>query len=398
MEQQSLAGAYFIRELDTSAKRLYPFPVFNQLRETTPVRYDDLRKCWDVFLYEDVEMILKNYNLFSAKHKRLVEAENILFMDPPRHRHIRNLVSQAFTPKMVQNQADTIQRIAAELLDRVIEQGQMNVLQDFASPLTILMIAKLLGVPPEDHRQFREWSERITKGATGSSEEELQAVVAEHIQVTQELTQFFLDAMEKRRHRPQDDLITKLLQAEIDGEKLTDKEIVDFCILLLVAGNETTANLITNGVRALTQYPELQPVIQEQPSSIPSFVTEAVRFYPSVLGTVRIAKQDTELRGQWIREGEVVSVWIASANRDPRKFSDPDAFQLDRSPNPHLSFSKGIHYCLGASLACLEAELAFAELFSRITDLRMAESAHLQIIPSPPLYGIKEFPLTFQRI
>jgi cytochrome P450 len=398
MKKQITAGTFFMKELDSPEKRLFPFSVLNELRESTPVRYDENRQCGDVFLYEDVDAILRNHDLFSSERKRTVEHDDILTMDPPRHNHMRNLVSKAFSPKAMQNQETKIRELANDLLSQVLDQGHMNMIHDLAAPLPVIIIAEMLGVPKEDRLIFKEWSDTVIKGVSGYSQKEYEAVAAEHERVNQELTQYFLSMMAKRRQEPQADLITSLLHAEIDGEKLTDKEIVDFCILLLVAGNETTTNLITHGIRVLTEQPELQSTLKQDPALIPSFVEETLRYYSPVLGQARIAKQDAEIRGQQIRQGDTVTVWLAAANRDPRKFAKPDRFKVDRSPNPHLSFGKGIHFCLGAPLARLEARIAFETILGRMANLRLKEGTNLVINPAPFLYGVHEYPITFARV
>ncbi|SFI72188.1 cytochrome P450 [Thermoflavimicrobium dichotomicum] len=398
MKVLNRSALFFMKELDTAEKRLQPFSVFNQLRETTPIRYDHERQCWDLFLYEDVHEILKTHAVFSSERKRTLEANTILTMDPPRHTKMRNIVNKAFTVKSVQNLAPRIQEIVHQLIDLIIQQGQMEVVRDLSAPLPVIMIAELLGVPKEDRLLFKEWSDVAIKGVDQYTEEHLAAVAAEHKKAQIELSQYFTDMMNQRRTEPKDDLITALLRAEVDGEKLTDKEIIDFCILLLIAGNETTTNLITHGIRLLTEQPDIQEQVAQDSALIPSFIEETLRYYPPVLGVSRVAKQEIEIYGQKIHQGEVVMAWVAAANRDPRVFSDPDTFVVNRTPNHHLTFGKGIHFCLGAPLARLEAKIAFEEIFKRLTEIRLQKGTKVEINPSPLLYGLKEYPVTFQTV
>jgi cytochrome P450 family 109 len=383
-------------ELDTKEKRLNPFPVYDRLRQTTPVRYDEGRSSWDVFRYEDVHRILKDPATFSSKRALAVkERESILTMDPPRHTQLRALVNKAFTPKVVSDLAPHIASITNDLLDAVQGSGKMDIVHNLAVPLPVIVIAELLGVPPEDRKLFKEWSDILVKGANVNTDEAFNRVIAEKEQAMEELNAYFAKIIEQRRRQPREDLISMLLAAEIDGQKLDDKELLGFSILLLAAGNETTTNLITNAVRRLTEDRGLQQQLHGDLELVPGFIEEVLRFYPPIQAIGRVAAQDVEVGGMQIKAGEQVVSWVASANRDEAKFTDPGTFVVDRKPNAHLAFGFGIHFCLGAPLARLEGQIVLRTLLERMKEIRFAAGSELSYIQSPFVYGVKEFPVTF---
>jgi cytochrome P450 len=379
-------------ELNTKEKRLQPFSVFNQLRQTTPVRYDKSRSCWDVFRYEDIHRILKDPATFSSRRGLAVkDRETILTMDPPRHTLLRGLVNKAFTPKVISDLATRISSITDELLNAVEIKGTMDIVSALAVPLPVIIIAELLGVPPEDRNLFKEWSDILVKGPDQNTDEEFNQVIAEKEQATDELNDYFAKIVEQRRIEPKEDLISHLLQAEVEGEKLSGKEILGFSILLLAAGNETTTNLITNAVRRLTEDRALQQQIRGNPEIIPSFIEEVLRFYPPIQAIGRVATQDVEIRDIIIKKGQQVVSWVASANRDEAKFAEPDTFIVDRKPNAHLSFGFGIHFCLGAPLARLEGQIVIESLMKRFGDIQFVTDSEMMYIQSPFVYGVKQF-------
>ncbi|MFP3390060.1 cytochrome P450 [Brevibacillus sp. SIMBA_040] len=385
-----------MEDLNTIEKKLNPFPIFEQLRETTPVRYDENRNCWDVFRYEDVHRILKDPATFSSRRGG-EENESILMMDPPRHTQMRALVSKAFTPKVIADLAPRIQSITDELLDAVQNEEKMDMVHDLAVPLPVIVIAELLGVPAKDRKLFKDWSDILVKGPAKNTEELFVQVMAERTQAREELDVYFAEIMKLRRQEPKDDLISLLLSAEIDGEKLDDKEIIIFSILLLAAGNETTTNLITNAVRRLTEDEKLQQTLREQPTLIPGFIEEVLRFYPPVQAIGRVATKDVQIGDAQIKADDQVISWVAAANRDRAKFQDPDTFIVDRKPNAHLAFGFGIHFCLGAPLARLEGQIAIQAIVERLQHIRFVSGTELTPIPSPFVYGVKQFPITFEK-
>lgn len=384
-----------IRELHNKERQLSPFQVYAELRENTPVRYDEHRECWDVFRYEDVQYVLKNPKLFSSERNRA--GTSMLTTDPPKHKQLRDLVNQAFTPKAIEALAPRIQEITDELLALHLSGGRMNLIDDLATLLPVIVIAELIGVPATDRREFKEWSDVLVKGARDDSEEAFQELEKEKLKNIQELYAYFTDIMEQRRLKPQDDLISLLLDAEIEGEKLTEEEVVNFCILLLAAGNETTTNLIANAVRILSEQPKLQEELREHPDKVASAVEETLRYYPPIVAIGRVAREDIELGGKAIKAGQQVISWVGAANRDGAQFEQADQFVSDRKPNRHMGFGFGIHFCLGAPLARLEARVVLHTLLQRMEQIQLVPETALEPIQSAFVFGVKEYPIQFNE-
>jgi cytochrome P450 len=317
-------------------------------------------------------------------------------MDPPKHAQMRDLVNKAFTPRAIQNLIPRIHQISQELLNQIADD-KADIVSDFATPLPVIVIAELLGVPAEDRGLFKQWSDVLVEGAEDLSDEAFQKLRRKRMQTKEEFTLYFQQILAARSAKSEDDLVSALLLAEIEGERLTKQDVISFCILLLAAGNETTTNLITNGVRLLTEQPDIQSELSAQPELIPGFIEEVLRYYPPIVAIGRVASRDSEVGHTAIRKGDQIISWVGAANRDEDKFANPDEFDCRRKPNPHLSFGFGIHFCLGAPLARLEGKIAIEELLKAFKQMRRDPNASLTPIPSSFVFGVKNYPIRFIR-
>lgn len=379
--------------LDSPWNSADPFPWYQQMRHLAPVYTIPESKEWHVFSYEDVKRVLSDFQHFSSDFGEVPDfpiESSILRMDPPRHGQLRSLISKAFTPRTVQQLAPRIEQIADELLDAVPVDGQMDLVRDFSYPLPVIVISELLGIPTEDRAQFKQWSDELVH-----QEEILDSSGRSIYDNQREMSEYFRWIIEQRRHNPQDDLISALIAAEVEGEKLSEEDLLGFCILLLVAGNETTTNLITNAILSLDKNPAAMAQVESYPEQIPDMLEEVLRYRSPIKSMPRLTTQNVQLGEHLIPQGEVVFAWIASANHDASVFSDPHRFDIGRKPNKHLTFGHGIHFCLGASLARLEGKIALTKLLARMKDIRCDPHHPLEPFESWIVYGFKQLPITY---
>ncbi len=398
-------------DLFDAAFKADPYPAYAELRATAPVHRTTLpdgRGVWLVTRYEDVLAIFKDERFVKDWRKVMTPeqlaqippipevmeplSQNMLDTDPPDHERLRALVSKAFTPRLIERMRPRVQAIADVLLDVVEDRGEMDLIDDYAFPLPITVIAELLGVPSEDRNKFREWSDAAVSG--NATKEYLEKVLIPHMQAFTD----YLRALFKEKHKhPREDLISALVRAEEAGEKLNEDELLGMVFLLLVAGHETTVNLIGNGTLALLRYPEQFRKLREDPSLIKPAVEELLRYDgPVETSTERFAKEDVVIGGTVIPRGEMVLVVIAAADRDPERFRDPDALDITRVDNRHLAFGKGIHHCLGAPLARMEGQIAIGTLLRRMPELRLKEPPEsLAWRPGMVLRGLQSLPVEF---
>jgi cytochrome P450 len=305
-------------------------------------------------------------------------------------------VTQAFTPRAVAQLADRITVVANDLLDKVIASGEMDVLADLAYPLPIIVIAEMLGVPTEDRERFKRWSDAAIAGGDDSAPNYHAQQRREGARsAAREMQAYFSPILEERRQHPQRDLISGLLGAEVDQRRLTEAELLGFCILLLVAGNITTTNLLGNAMLCFDEHPEVIPRLRDEPSLLPSAIEEVLRYRSPAKALVRIVAAATTLGGHEMKRGELVVAWIGSANHDEKRFPDPERFDVQRTPNPHLAFGHGIHFCVGAPLARLEGKIALNAMLQRLPGFKRTPGVSLEPIASAILSGVKRFPVTF---
>lgn len=315
---------------------------------------------------------------------------DMLTVDPPDHTRLRGLVSKAFTPRMIEQLRPRIQQIADELLDAVQAQGRMDLIADFAFPLPITVISEMLGIPAQDRQQFRAWSQTIVTATVGPQPEEALAALETFVQYIKMLL------ADKHAH-PGSDLTSGLVQAEERGDRLHENELISTIFLLIVAGHETTVNLIGNGMLALLEHPDQMHLLRQDSSLLPSAIEELLRYTaPVTLSTPRWASEDISMHGKVIHKGEMVFVSLIGADTDPRQFPDPELLDITRQENQHVAFGKGIHYCLGAPLARLEGQIAIGTLLQRLPNLQLGrESEQLTWTQSPILRGLTSLPVTF---
>lgn len=363
-----------------------PYPFYRARRESDPVWYDERRGTWTLFRYEDIQRALKDDERLTAGR---AGPRSMLTTDPPEHTRLRSFASRAFTPKAVRALRPRIEAIVDELLDTVTGEGGMEVISQFAYPLPLTVIAELLGVEIEQRDFFRDASRRIAV-ALGPIEDPQVALQA--IQAREELIRYFDGLVERKRANPRDDLVSTLVATQSEEGGLTGEELQDMLVLLLVGGHETTVNLIANGILALLRDRDAFELLRKGDVSEERAVEEFLRYDSPVQYTGRTATCDFEIGGKRIQEDDLVRFCLASANRDPEKFDDPDSLKLERDPNPHLAFGAGVHYCLGAQLARLEGRIAIATFIRRFPDVRLREE-ELNYRPASVLRGLERLPV-----
>lgn len=351
---------------DAEAKR-DPYPYYARMREIGPImRNPAFLGAWMVAAHEPALAALTDHSTFSSARLAgmqdrisAFDAPTMLNSDPPDHQRLRGVVARAFTPKSIAALEPRLRRLTDEMLAPLAEGEPFDVVEQLAYPLPVMAIAELLGVPVDDRASFRTWSNQLIAGTNEMASEEQLAAASEG---AENLKEYFRGEIARRRRQPDgDDLVSRLVAAN-EGEVLDDAELLSSCVLLLVAGNETTTNLISNMALALGRDHEQRARVVADPTLVPSTVEEVMRYDSPVQATVRVATVDVELAGQHVAAGEMVFVLLAAANRDSARFEEPERFDVARTPNPHLGFGHGIHFCLGSALAKLEARLALERL------------------------------------
>ncbi|TMG03001.1 MAG: cytochrome P450, partial [Chloroflexi bacterium] len=365
-----------------------PYAMYRALREHDPIHRSEMMESWVLTRYDDIDAVLMD-NRFSSDRTRaetsfsqmmreqqeqygpMSNAQTMLTSDPPDHTRLRKLVSKAFTPRAVENLRPRIQEIVDFVLAEVGERGKFEIIHDLAYPLPVIVIAEMLGVPPEDRHRFKEWSDTVvaTLGGPFTPPEVMEA----GRKAIDELAEYFSQIIAERRAEPKEDLISGLIAAEEGGQVLSEDEIFATCILLLIAGNETTTNLIGTSMLALFRNPDQMQLLRETPTLISSAVEELLRYAGPVHGTGRVPKEDVEVAGHTFKPGEMVFTLLAAGNRDPAHYENPEELDITRNPTDHLAFGDGIHFCLGAPLARAEAQIAIGTLVQRFPKLRLLD-------------------------
>ena len=406
MTQYDLNSAEFLRN---------PYPVYDELRTNDPVHWSAENGYWIITRYSDIISHAQNNRLSSNRIRahagRMPETAKehfrpfftavgswMLMIDPPDHTRLRGLVNKAFTPGVVENMRSLVQKLVDDMLARVRQQGRLDIMMDLANPLPATVIAEMLGVPGADQQQFKEWSDDIAMGLGGidsaRTKEELFALYDLAQKSFLALASYFREKVGALRAKPSENLLSALIQAEEQGDRLTEDELFANCVLLMIAGHETTTNLIGNGVLGLLRNPGQKEKLAQNPDAIVSAVEELLRYDSPVQKMGRIAMANIEIDGKQIKQGDLVCLSFAAGNRDPEQFTEPAQLDIMRKPNRHLAFGHGLHYCVGAALARLEAQIAFNTILSRLPRISL-ETEDLEWNRNLTLRGLKSLPVAF---
>ena len=384
-----------------------PYPLYRQLRTQDPVHWDPFLHTWVVTSYVDVVTVLQHFSavrtptpdqLTALGLSRLVPLAEVLvrqmlFLDAPAHGRIRNLASKAFTPRRVETLRPHIQEIADSLIDAVLDKGYMDVIADVGDPLPAIVTAEMLGLPTSDWQQLTAWSTDFaeTLGNLQHNPDHAPRI----LQSLEQMCSYFRNAVHDHRRYPRDDLISAFLNAEMDGDCLTEEEVVANSIMLMTGGQETTTNLIGNGILSLLRHPDQLEQLRADPSLIPSAIEELLRYESPIQYTSRLAPDDVQIGGKTICKGQAVITVMGAANRDPERFRDPDQLDICRQDNRHLAFAWGSHFCFGAPLARLEGQIAFETILRRMPNLTLKpEPANWR--ENLGFRGLTSLPITFR--
>lgn len=402
-------------DLDSSEFLANPYPVFDQLRSSDPIFWSEENSYWILTRYADIASLIQNEHLSSNRigaHAGRMSQEAreyfrpfftavsswMLMIDPPDHTRLRGLVNKAFTPRVVENMRGLVQDLANNMLATVKDQGRMDVMTDLANQLPATVIAELLGLPGTEHQQFKTWSDDIAEALSGidsgATRDELQALYILAQKSSLALSDYFRERLVELRRHPQDNLLSALAQAEEQGDRLTEDELFANCVLLMIAGHETTTNLIGNGILALLQNPSQREALTSNPELIVSAVEELLRYDSPVQKMGRIALADIQIAGKQIKQGQLVCLSFAAANRDPEQFALPQQLDINRYPNRHLAFGHGLHYCIGAALARLEGQIVINSVLRCLPGLQLANE-NLEWYRNFTLRGLKSLPVIF---
>lgn len=385
-----------------------PYPLYHRLRTEAPVHWDPFLHAWVVTRYPDVVRVLHDFSADRTPSPEQLERMNLsvispiaavmvkqmLFLDAPAHTRLRSLASSAFTPARVRVLRSHIQQIADTLIDAAMaaQPGQMDIIAEFAEPLPAIVTAEMLGVPTRDHRQLKDWT-AVFAEMLGNFQHNPDHV-PKVLRALEEMLEYFRERVRELQAHPREGLINSLLTAEINGDRLTEEEVIANSIVTMVGGQETTTNLIGNGLLTLLRYPAEMQRLRDDPGLIPSAVEELLRYESPSQHTARLARTDVELGGRKIRKRDAVIAVMGAANRDPERFPDPDRLDLARTDNRHLAFGWAAHFCFGAALARIEGQVSFSTILRRMPDLAL-QQVPLQWRTNLGLRGLVSLPVRY---
>lgn len=383
-----------------------PYPLYQRLREEDPVHWDPFLHCWVVTRYEDVHTVLKEFSADRAPSPEQLRTLGItgiepvsemmvrqmLFLDAPKHTHLRKLCSHAFTPRRVELLEQRIEAIADRLIDAAAREGRIDLINDFAAPYPSIVFAALLGVPEEDHAQLKTWSADYAE-MLGNFQHNIDRI-ARVLKSTNEMVEYFRRAIHEVDRPLADGLLRSLVEAEVDGDRLTEDEVIANAVVTMVGGQETTTNLIGSGMLTLLRQPGKLAELRDRPEIMESAIEELLRFESPSQHTGRICRADTLMGGKLIKKGEAVMAVMAAGNRDPERFADPDQLDFERTDNRHLAFGWAAHFCFGAPLARMEGRIAFRKLLERLPNVALATDK-LEWRENLGLRGLKALPVRF---
>jgi len=372
-----------------------PYPTYERLREEAPCYHNEEMGFWVLSRFEDVLEGYRDWESFTSTQGVALEevgtasAPSMIGMDPPIQTTLRKLVVRAFNPKRVGALESRVRTLTTAFLDKFVEEGECDLIERFAALLPSDVISTLPGAPPEDHTSLRIWTETLMHREDGVS-----AIPKAAHEASKSLIEYFAGLITAKRKKSADDLVSALVDADLEGRRLTDQEILGFCFLLISGGNETTEKLIANTIHQLSRHPDQRQRMIADPSLIPSVIEESLRFRSPTQYMVRATTMDVERHGRTIPRGERVVMLIGAANHDPRRFDDPARFDIDRKILQHLAFGFGVHFCLGARLARLEARVAMEEIHERLPDYQVDESG-VSVVHAGNVAGLATLPIRF---
>ena len=383
---------------------------FTSMRNMQSVWRDEKSNCWHVFRYEEVFRVTTDFTVFSSEQhfspmqeqdEDASQIGNLATMDPPRHQHYRQLISSTFSSRELASLSERISIFTQDALARAQPTGHMDLIADLASPLAATIIAGILGLPAADHPRFKRWADALF--AQGVSDEALFNAQGQGTadnfpsanRALEEMQTYFEHLLVIRRLQPRKDLLSALLVASVEGQPLSQEAIVNFCTLLLLAGHGTTTALLGQAILCFDAYPTALNQLRAHPQLLPRAIEEVLRFASPVWRVMRVTRSAVTLAGVTLPTGAIVFAWLASANRDETQFPHPESFDLRRHPNHHLAFGHGIHFCLGAPLARLQASVVLPLILAHLPDLRVVRDPPLAVLRSHILFGVKSLPITF---